>query len=98
MRACLHAEYGLLDRQINITYKSTMKQLKTAHLQGRLVDSQRVFIWRRDYDCRAKADQSGAKGGTAWDLIYDDCRVVMVRKRIAWLKKVPANPGYLTKV
>ena len=98
MRACLHTEYGLLDRQINITYKSTMKQLKTVELRNTLVRSQRTFIWQRDFDCKLKADESGTKGGTAWDLIYDDCRVTKVRNRIAWLKKVPANPRYLTKV
>jgi uncharacterized protein YecT (DUF1311 family) len=98
MKACLHTEYNRLDRELNATYKSVMRQLKTQHLRSRLVESQRVWIWRRDGDCRRKADASGFKGGTAADLIHDDCLVTTVRKRIGWLKKVPANPGYLTKV
>jgi uncharacterized protein YecT (DUF1311 family) len=98
MRACLHAEYTRLDRELNITYKSVMKQLKTKDQKTRLVNSQRVWIWRRDEQCQRRVDESGAKGGTAGDLIYDDCRVTMVRERINWLKKVPSNPGYLSKV
>lgn len=98
MRACLHAEYKRLDRELNVTYKSVMKQLKTQDLRTRLVNSQRVWIWRRDNDCQLKVDNSGTKGGTAADLIYDDCLVTTVRKRIEWLRKVPANPGYLAKV
>jgi uncharacterized protein YecT (DUF1311 family) len=98
MRACLHSEYDRLDKELNITYRSVMKQLKTKQLKVRLVEVQRVWIWRRDFDCQSKVDSSGAKGGTAGDLIYDDCLVTTVRQRIAWLKKVPTNPRYLTKV
>jgi uncharacterized protein YecT (DUF1311 family) len=98
MRACLHDEYTRLDRELNRTYRSVRKQLKTPYLRTRLTESQRVWIWRRDPDCKLKLEQSPAKGGTAGDLIYDDCLVSKVRDRIAWLKKVPANPGYLTKV
>lgn len=98
MRACLAEEYGRLDRQLNSTYRAVMKQLPTADLRGRLVQSQRVWIWRRDDVCRTRAASSPGAGGSAGDLVYDDCRVTMVRQRIDWLRKVPANPGYLTKV
>lgn len=98
MKACLSAEYTRLDRELNVTYKSVMKQLKTPHLRTRLVESQRVWIWRRDFDCKLRVENSGAKGGTAGDIIYDDCRVEKVRDRIKWLKLVPRNPSYLTKV
>ena len=98
MRACLHAEYDRLDRELNMTYRSVMKQLRTQDLHTRLLNSQRAWIWRRDHDCQLRVDNSGFKGGTAADIIYDDCRVEAVRKRVEWLRKVPANPGYLTKV
>ncbi len=98
MRSCLADEYGRLDRQLNSTYRAVMKQLPTADLRGRLVQSQRVWIWRRDDVCRTRAASSPGAGGTAGDLVYDDCRVTMVRQRIDWLRMVPANPGYLTKV
>ncbi|ASJ91949.1 hypothetical protein CBR61_14125 [Porphyrobacter sp. CACIAM 03H1] len=98
MRACLHAEYNRLDRELNATYRSVMKQLRSKELRSRLVNSQRAWIWRRDYDCQLKAENSGFRGGTAADIIQDDCLVTSVRKRIEWLRKVPANPGYLTKV
>ena len=98
MRSCLAAEYRQLDRQLNITYRAVMKQLPTAALRKRLVESQRVWIWRRDDSCRLRAASSAGAGGTAGDLVYDDCRVSMVRQRIEWLRKVPANHGYLTKV
>lgn len=98
MKACLHAEYDRLDRELNVTYRSVMKQLRTQELRSRLLNSQRAWIWRRDFDCQMMADNSGAKGGTAADIIQDDCLVTTVRKRIEWLRKVPANPGYLTKV
>ena len=98
MRACLRAEYVRLDRELNTTYTAVMKQLKTERLRKRLVESQRVWIWRRDYDCELQRKESAGNGGTAGDLIYDDCVVLKVRERIQWLKKVPNNPGYLTKV
>ncbi|HEX4874686.1 MAG TPA: lysozyme inhibitor LprI family protein [Sphingorhabdus sp.] len=98
MKACLSAEYTRLDRELNVTYKSVMKALKTPHLRTRLVESQRVWIWRRDFDCKLRVENSGAKGGTAGDIIYDDCRVEKVRDRIKWLKLVPRNPSYLAKV
>lgn len=98
MKACLSGEYTRLDRELNVTYKSVMKQLKTPHLRTRLVESQRVWIWRRDFDCKLKVESSSAKGGTAGDIIYDDCRVEKVRDRIKWLKLVPQNPSYLKKV
>lgn len=98
MRACLADEYQRLDRQLNSTYRAVMKQLPNADLRGRLVQSQRVWIWRRDDVCRTRAANSPGAGGTAGDLVYDDCRVTMVRQRIDWLRKVPANHGYLTKV
>jgi uncharacterized protein YecT (DUF1311 family) len=98
MRACLNTEYKRLDRDLNTTYASVMKQLKTKDLRERLVNSQRVWIWRRDDYCKREAEQSGVSGGTAGDLIYDECRVTMVRERIIWLKKVPKNPAYLAKV
>lgn len=98
MKACLSTEYARLDRELNVTYKSAMGKLKTAQLRKRLVESQRVWIWRRDYDCKSRLDRSPAKGGTAGDLVYQDCLVTTVRERILWLQKVPSNPGYLTKV
>ena len=98
MRACLASEYGRLDTNLNKTYKKIMQQLRTKDLRTRLVNSQRVWIWRRDDRCRSKVEASGMRGGTAADLIYDDCRNKLVRERIIWLNKVPKNPGYLTKV
>ena len=98
MRACLASEYGRLDTNLNKTYKKIMGQLRTKDLRTRLVHSQRVWIWRRDDQCRSKVEASGMSGGTAADLIYDDCRNKLVRDRIIWLNKVPKNPGYLTKV
>ena len=97
MRACLADEYRRLDRDLNVTYKSVMQQL-TPRQRTRLKESQRAWIWRRDYDCKARVKAKPYAGGTAGDLVYDDCRVQKVRARIAWLKKVPANPGYLKKV
>lgn len=97
MQGCMGTEYARLDRQLNVTYRSVMKQLKTKQQRTRLVEVQRVWIWRRDNDCLARAKAQGG-GGTAGDLIYNDCRIQMVRKRIVWLTRVPANPGYLTKV
>ena len=98
MRACLASEYARLDTNLNKTYKKIMQQLRTKDLRTRLVNSQRVWIWRRDDQCRSKVEASGMSGGTAADLIYDDCRNKLVRERIIWLNKVPKNPGYLTKV
>lgn len=98
MRACISTEYGLLDRDLNATYRRVMRQLPTAHLRGRLRESQRVWLWRRDYDCNRAVDTSGFRGGTAGDLIYDDCQLTELRERLAWLRKVPANHGYLKKV
>lgn len=98
MRACLASEYGRLDANLNKTYKKIMGQLRTNDLRTRLVHSQRVWIWRRDDQCRSKVEASGMRGGTGADLIYDDCRNEMVRDRIIWLNKVPKNPGFLTKV
>ncbi len=98
MRACLASEYGRLDINLNKTYKKIMQQLRTKDLRTRLVHSQRVWLWRRDDQCRSKVEASGMSGGTAADLIYDDCRNKLVRDRIIWLNKVPKNPGYLAKV
>jgi uncharacterized protein YecT (DUF1311 family) len=98
MRACLDAEYKRLDLDLNVTYASVMKQLKTKDLKTRLVNSQRAWIWRRDSYCKGAVERSGTAGGTASSLVLADCRITMVRKRIAWLKKVPKNPGYLSKV
>lgn len=98
MLICLRSEYGRQDRELNRVYREVRSQVRTTILRNRLLHSQRAWIWRRDYDCQLKVDGSVAKGGTAGDLIYEDCRVTMVTKRIAWLKKVPKNPGYLTKV
>jgi uncharacterized protein YecT (DUF1311 family) len=39
MRACLHAEYDRLDKELNLTYRSVMKQLNTKQLRERLVGS-----------------------------------------------------------
>lgn len=97
MRACLADEYRRLDRDLNVTYKSVMRQL-TPRQRTRLKESQRAWIWRRDYDCKALVKAKPYAGGTAGDLVYDDCRLQKVRERTAWLKKVPANPGYLKKV
>lgn len=98
MLACLSREYKRLDRRLNVTYRTVMKQLPTQNLRTRLRNSQRVWIWRRDDQCQRKVDASGAKGGTAGDLIYSNCRVTMLRERIRWLNKVPANHAYLSKV
>jgi uncharacterized protein YecT (DUF1311 family) len=98
MQSCQSSEYALLDRTLNKTYKNVMAQLGKKELRARLVQSQRVWIWRRDEDCKAKIKASAIYGGSAADLVYQDCRINMVRERIVWLKKVPRNPGYLTKV
>jgi uncharacterized protein YecT (DUF1311 family) len=98
MQSCQSSEYALLDRTLNKTYKNVMGQLGSKELRARLVQSQRVWIWRRDEDCKAKIQASAIYGGSAADLVYQDCRINMVRERIEWLKKVPRNPGYLTKV
>ncbi|QIG54542.1 DUF1311 domain-containing protein [Altererythrobacter sp. BO-6] len=98
MLICLRSEYGRQDRELNRVYREVRGKLRTTILRNRLLHSQRAWIWRRDYDCQLKVDGSGAKGGTAGDLIYEDCRVTMVTNRIAWLKKVPKNPGYLKRV
>lgn len=98
MQSCQSSEYARLDRTLNKTYKVVMAQLGTQDLRERLVQSQRVWIWRRDEHCRTKIQASPIHGGSAADLVYQDCRINMVRERIQWLKKVPRNPGYLTKV
>jgi uncharacterized protein YecT (DUF1311 family) len=98
MRTCLADEYKRLDRILNATYRSVMKQLKTKDHKRRLVESQRVWLRLRDERCRLKVEQSGMEGGQGGDLIYDGCHVTLLRKRIMWLRKVPDNPGYLSKV
>lgn len=98
MQNCQATEYARQDQLLNQTYKNVMAQLRTKDLRARLVQSQRVWIWRRDEDCRTKIQASAINGGSAADLVYHDCRLQMVRERIQWLKKVPKNPGYLTKV
>lgn len=98
MLICLRREYGRQDRELNRVYREVRGQLRTTILRNRLLHSQRAWIWRRDYDCQLQVEESGFKGGTAGDLIYEDCHVTMVTKRIAWLKKVPKNPGYLKRV
>ena len=98
MRSCQSREYAQLDRTLNKTYKVVMAQLGTKDLRERLVQSQRVWIWRRDENCRTKIQASPIHGGSAAELVYQDCRIKMVRDRIQWLKKVPRNPGYLAKV
>ena len=98
MQECLRIEYDKQDRTLNITYKRVKQQLKSKYLRQRLVGSQRVWIWRRDSECSAKTQASPLYGGSATQLLYQDCRIEMVRERIQWLKKVPQNPGYLTKV
>ena len=98
MQSCQSSEYAQLDRTLNKTYKYVMAQLGTKELRGRLVQSQRVWIWRRDEDCRTKILASAFNGGSAADLVYHNCRIDKVRQRIQWLKKVPSNPGYLAKV
>ena len=52
----------------------------------------------RDEHCRIQVEASPVYGGTAGDLMYDDCRVQKVQARIKWLKKAPSNLGYLAKV
>ena len=98
IQTCQANEYARLDQQLNQTYKNIMAQLGTKKLRIRLVQSQKVWIWRRDEDCRTKIQASVINGGSAADLVYHDCRIKMVRDRIHWLKKVPRNPGYLSKV
>ena len=98
MQSCQWSEYAELDRALNRTYKNVMAQLGTKKLRERLVQSQRVWIWRRDEGCKTKIQASPINGGSAADLVLQDCRINMVRERIQWLKKVPSNPGYLSKV
>lgn len=98
MQSCQSREYDRLDRTLNKTYKKVMAQLRTRDLRTRLVQSQRVWIWRRDEDCKAKIKSSAVYGGSAAELMYQDCRIKLVRDRIEWLTKVPKNPGYLAKV
>ena len=98
MRACHSNEYRRLDAVLNRDYKSVMRQLQTKDLKQRLIESQRVWLRMRAQRCMQEVEQSGAKGGTAGDVIYDSCQLNLLQKRIEWLRKVPSNPGYLTKV
>jgi len=98
LKNCLAAEHRLRDRELNRTYKSVMKQLRTQALRIRLRDSQRVWLRQRDQICQLAVDKSGMDGGTGGALVFDDCQVQRLGERILWLRKVPANPGYLTKV
>ena len=43
MRACLAGEYDRLDKELNITYKSVMKELPTKALQQRLVPTRNAY-------------------------------------------------------
>jgi uncharacterized protein YecT (DUF1311 family) len=98
MRRCLSGEHRRLDGELNRTYKSVMRQLKSTDQKRQLIESQRVWLRLRDERCLSKVKDSGMEGGTGGDLIYDDCQLNLLRQRIEWLKKVPSNPGYLKKV
>ncbi|MCU0731278.1 MAG: lysozyme inhibitor LprI family protein, partial [Hyphomonas sp.] len=87
-----------LDRELNVTYKDVMTQLKTRSLRNRLVESQRAWIWRRDNDCGLAGGGADANDPAASSIAYDTCRIDAVVRRIEWLRKVPENPDYLRKV
>lgn len=87
MQDCMAAEYARLDRQLNVAYTRAMGELTTNQARKDLRGLQRGWLRERWSSCRVDMERAG--GGSAGDLIYGDCQLREIARRILWLG---ANP------
>lgn len=86
MRDCTAQEYERLDRELNETWRVTMARVPDDRARSRLRQLQREWIKTRWAECDQQVAQSGMGGGTGGLLIYDNCQLEVIARRLSWLE------------
>lgn len=86
MRDCMAQEYERLDRTLNETWRTTMARMPGDQARSRLRQLQREWIKTRWAECDEQAAQMGSGGGTADLLVYDNCQLEVIARRVSWLE------------
>jgi uncharacterized protein YecT (DUF1311 family) len=86
MQDCLASEYTRLDRALNATYASVMRRRGDKGAAD-LRQHQRVWLKVRWDGCREDMEKAG--GGSAGILVFSDCQLREVVRRILWLEQEP---------
>jgi len=86
MRDYMAQEYERLDRRLNETWRTTMARMPGDQARSRLRQLQREWIKTRRAECDEQVAQSGTGGGTADLLVYDNCQLEGIARRLVWLE------------
>jgi uncharacterized protein YecT (DUF1311 family) len=84
MRDCSSAEYDWLDARLNTVYRATMARLPHQAARIGLRNLERQWLATRWDECRQRyAEETGTLGL----ILVDDCELVEMQRRIAWLER-----------
>jgi uncharacterized protein YecT (DUF1311 family) len=88
MNACAVRDYKAADAVLNAKYKRVMSALPDTFRQ-QLRSAQRLWLQKRDPQCRAKAKDS--EGGTIWPLDFFGCLKTVTEQRTKELEQWQAK-------
>jgi uncharacterized protein YecT (DUF1311 family) len=90
MNVCADHDYHAADSKLNETYKTVMSLLPAAK-QKRLRQQQRLWLKKRDPQCKLKAEVKESEGGSIWPLLFFGCLQSATERRTSELKQWQAK-------
>ena len=87
---CLSARYKAADQELNEIYSQAMKSLSNDG-KKKLRESQEAWLRYRDASLAFITEVNRNTGSTG-NFIIEDCRVTLVKKRVAELKYILSGP------
>jgi uncharacterized protein YecT (DUF1311 family) len=86
MNDCIGAEYGRLDRRLNVSYQATLRRLPRAR-QLALRSEQRGWLATREESCLADLEGGGENMGTLDQIQLNMCNLSELKRRIIWIER-----------
>jgi uncharacterized protein YecT (DUF1311 family) len=86
MNVCADRDYHAADNELNETYKTVMSLLPAAK-QKSLRQQQRLWLKKRDPQCKLKAEVKESEGGSIWPLLFFGCLQAATERRTSELKQ-----------
>lgn len=87
---CLSARYKVADQELNAIYSEALKSLSSDG-KKKLKESQEAWLKYRDASLAFITEVNRNTGSTG-NFIIEDCRVTLVKKRVAELKYILSGP------
>lgn len=82
---CIESELGHLHKTLNAEYRAAVSRMVDRHSREWLRDAQRDWLKGKDKRCDEEVRDAGP---TPFDMVWHQCTIDEVIRRIAWLRQL----------